>query len=108
DRGSAADAEVIAVVVRLLAISAAFQVFDGAQTIAAGALRGYKDTRIPLALAGFGYWGVGFPVAWVLGFPAGLGARGIWWGLAAGLAVTAFALGSRFSWLSRKIIRAAV
>lgn len=107
DPGSVTDAGVIAVVVRLLAISAAFQVFDGAQTIAAGALRGYKDTRIPLALAGFGYWGVGFPVAWVLGFPAGLGARGIWWGLAAGLAVTAFALGWRFSRLSRRLIRGA-
>jgi MATE family multidrug resistance protein len=107
DPGNAGDADVIEVVVGLLAISAAFQVVDGAQTIAAGALRGYKDTRIPLALAGFGDWGVGFPVAWVLGFPAGLGARGIWWGLAAGLAVTAVALGWRFSWLSRKIIRAA-
>ncbi len=101
------DAEVIAVVVELLAISAAFQVFDGAQTIAAGALRGLKDTRIPMALAGFGYWGVGFPVAWVLGFPAGRGAAGIWWGLAAGLAVTAFALGGRFEWLTRKLLKAA-
>ena len=107
DPGNATDAEVIAVVVRLLAISAAFQVFDGAQTIAAGALRGYKDTRVPLVLAGFGYWGVGFPVAWVLGFPMGLGARGIWWGLAAGLAVTAFALGWRFSRLSRRLVRGA-
>ena len=103
----AADADVIAVVVHLLAISAAFQVFDGAQTIAAGALRGLKDTRIPLALAGFGYWGVGFPVAWVLGFPVGMGASGIWWGLAVGLAITAFALGWRFAWLSRRLIRAA-
>lgn len=102
-----ADAEVIAVVVKLLAISAAFQVFDGAQAVAAGALRGFKDTRMPLALAGFGYWGVGFPVAWALGFPAGLGAAGIWWGLAAGLAVTAVVLGGRFEWLSRKLIRVA-
>lgn len=107
DPASATDAEVIAVVVQLLAISGAFQIFDGAQTIAAGALRGFKDTRIPMALAGFGYWAVGFPVAWVLGFPAGLGAGGIWWGLAAGLAVTAFALGGRFEWLSRRLIRAA-
>ncbi len=106
DPGRAADAEVIAIVVRLLAISAAFQVFDGAQTVAAGALRGLKDTRMPLALAGFGYWGVGFPVAWILGFPAGLGAAGIWWGLAAGLAVTALVLGWRFEWLTRKLSHA--
>ncbi len=107
DPNRASDAAVIAVVIQLLAISAAFQVFDGAQAIAAGALRGLKDTRIPMALAGFGYWGVGFPVAWILGFPAGLGAAGIWWGLAAGLAVTAVALGGRFEWLTRKLMKAA-
>lgn len=108
DPGVPTDAEVIAIVVHLLAISAAFQVFDGAQTIAAGSLRGFKDTRIPLLLAGFSYWGVGFPVAWVFAFPLGLGAAGIWWGLAVGLAAAAFALGWRFEWLSRRIIRAAV
>lgn len=106
DPGRATDAEVITVVVKLLAISGAFQVFDGAQAIAAGALRGFKDTRMPLALAGFGYWGVGFPVAWILGFPSGLGAAGIWWGLAAGLAVTALALGWRFERLTQRLIRA--
>ncbi|MBX7198436.1 MAG: MATE family efflux transporter [Rhodospirillaceae bacterium] len=107
DPARATDAEVIAVVVKLLAISGAFQVVDGAQAIAAGALRGFKDTRMPMALAGFGYWGVGFPVAWILGFPMGLGAAGIWWGLAAGLAVTALALGWRFERLTKKLIRAA-
>ncbi len=108
DPGTTAGAEVVGIVIHLLAISAAFQVFDGAQTIAAGALRGLKDTRVPLLLAGFSYWGVGFPVAWILGFPLGLGASGIWWGLAVGLAVAALALGWRFERLSRRILRTAL
>ncbi len=98
------DAGVIALIVRLLVITAFFQVFDGAQTIAAGALRGYKDTRMPMALAGFGYWALGFPVAWVLAFPMGLGAVGIWWGFAIGLAATALVLGWRYERLSVTLI----
>jgi MATE family multidrug resistance protein len=99
---SPVDAEVIALVVHLLAICAFFQVFDGAQTIAAGALRGYKDTRIPMMLATLCYWGVGFPTAWVLGFPMGYGPTGIWSGLALGLAMAAILLGTRFHRLSRR------
>jgi MATE family multidrug resistance protein len=86
------DAEVIALASELLWICAFFQVFDGAQTIAAGALAGMKDTRVPMVLAGLGYWAVGFPVAWVFGFTLGAGPRGIWWGLAVGLAVVAVVL----------------
>lgn len=104
DPGNAADAEVIVLVVRLLAICAFFQVFDGAQTIAAGALRGLKDTRVPALLAGLSYWAVGFPVAWVLGFPMGWGPTGIWWGLAVGLAAAAVVLNVRFWRLSAATI----
>ncbi len=100
DPGNEADAEVIALVVRLLAICAFFQVFDGAQTIAAGALRGLKDTRVPALLAGLSYWAVGFPVAWVLAFPMAWGPIGIWWGLAVGLAAAAVVLNWRFWRLS--------
>jgi MATE family multidrug resistance protein len=102
-----ADAEVIAVVVKLLTICAFFQVFDGAQTIAAGALRGLKDTQVPALLAGLSYWVVGFPVAWTLGFPAGWGAVGVWWGLALGLATAAVVLNSRFWRLSGRLVAAA-
>jgi len=102
-----ADAEVIAVVVNLLTICAFFQVFDGAQTIAAGALRGMKDTRMPALLAGLSYWGVGFPVAWTLAFPAGWGAAGIWWGLALGLATAAVVLNTRLWRLSGRLMAAA-
>jgi MATE family multidrug resistance protein len=59
------------------------------QTIASGALRGYRDTMVPLLLAAFGYWGAGFAGSWVLAFPLGYGPVGLWWGLALGLAVVA-------------------
>jgi MATE family multidrug resistance protein len=99
--------EVIALTVRLLSIAAAFQIFDGAQTIAAGALRGIKDTRIPVLVAAFGYWAVGFVIAWGLGVRLGMGVVGIWWGLAAGLASVAILLSLRFWLLSAGLIRAA-
>jgi MATE family multidrug resistance protein len=76
----------------LLAIAAVFQIFDGMQAIAAGALRGYRDTAIPLLLAVIGYWGVGFAGGWLLAFPAGYGAIGLWTGLAVGLAAVALML----------------
>ncbi len=101
------DAAVIALIVQLLAICALFQVFDGAQTIAAGALRGMKDTRVPALLAGLSYWAIGFPVAWTLGFPLGLGPVGIWWGLAFGLAAAAVVLNIRFLRLSGRLVKAA-
>jgi len=73
--------------------------------IAAGALRGYKDTFIPMILAIFGYWGIGFGGSWLLAFPLGYGAVGLWWGLALGLAVVAVLLSLRFYWLGAPIGR---
>ena len=102
--GDPARGEVIALAVRLLTIAAFFQVFDGAQTIAAGALRGLKDTRIPAVAASLGYWGIGFTTAWFLGVHMGLGAVGIWWGLASSLATVALLLSFRFWWLSGQMI----
>lgn len=98
------DADVIALVVQLLMICALFQIFDGAQAIGAGILRGYKDTRVPMLLATSGYWVIGFPVAWVLGFPLGLGAIGVWCGLATGLAAAAVMLCGRFFFISRRMV----
>lgn len=77
---------------RLLTIAALFQVFDGMQTIAAGALRGYKDTMVPMLLASLAYWGAGFGGGWLLAFPLGYGAVGVWGGLAFGLAAAAIVL----------------
>lgn len=98
-----ADAAVISLVVRLLMICALLQIFDGAQTIGAGILRGYKDTRVPMLLAAFGYWIIGFPVAWTLGVPLEYGAPGIWWGLTTGLAAASFMLCGRFFYISRHV-----
>ena len=74
---------------------AAIQIVDGAQGTAMGALRGYKDTRTPMLFAGLAYWGVGLPLAALLGFgligaPA-LGVYGFWTGTIASLAVAAVA-----------------
>ncbi|MDB5396350.1 MAG: family efflux transporter [Rhodospirillales bacterium] len=102
--GDTTRAEVIALASRLLTIAAFFQVFDGAQTIAAGALRGLKDTRIPAIAASLGYWGIGFTTAWILGVRMELGAIGIWWGLASGLASVALLLSFRFWRLSARLI----
>lgn len=81
------DPEVVAVAVELLFFAAVFQLSDGLQVSTLGVLRGLRDTRGPMGLTVVAYWGVGLPVGWLLGFPAGLGARGIWIGLIAGLTV---------------------
>lgn len=80
----------------LLLLGASFFIADGIQTIANGALRGRNDTRIPLLFAVVGFWMVGFPCAYSLGFSTGLGPFGIWIGLSLGLAVYAVLLVSRF------------
>ncbi|TNF23579.1 MAG: MATE family efflux transporter [Deltaproteobacteria bacterium] len=85
---------------RLIIIAGIFQVFDGLQVVAAGALRGAGDVTRPFIITAVGYWGVGFPTAVLLAFEADLGARGLWFGLTAGLATTAVALAIRFWRLS--------
>ena len=68
----------------------------GGQVIGAGALRGLKDTRWPMAFAALAYWAVGGTLALILGFGAGLGGLGVWLGLAASLAVAAALMIGRF------------
>jgi MATE family multidrug resistance protein len=92
DVADPANRAIVEIARHLLAIAALFQVFDGMQTIAAGALRGYEDTLVPMVLATFGYWGAGFAGGWLFAFPLGYGAVGLWWGLALGLAVVAILL----------------
>jgi len=92
DIDAPANRDLVALALRLLVIAALFQIFDGMQAIAAGALRGYRDTTVPLVLAAVGYWGVGFAGGWLLAFPAGYGPIGLWWGLAAGLGAVALML----------------
>jgi MATE family multidrug resistance protein len=88
--------EVMALAAALLGVAAAFQLFDGTQVSASGALRGLKDTRGPMVISGVAYWGVGMGLALALGFGQGWGAVGVWWGLTAGLATAAVLLVARF------------
>jgi MATE family multidrug resistance protein len=69
--------------------SAAFQMFDGAQAVLTGALRGYGETRRPLFYNLIGHWLIGLPIGIVLTFRLGWGATGLWIGLTAGLVVVA-------------------
>ncbi len=79
----------------LLAICAAFQLFDALQVGSASMLRGLHDTRIPAIVGFISYWIIGIPAGIWLAFSCGLGARGVWWGLAIGLACACFTLGAR-------------
>lgn len=96
DLGEAGNADVVVLAVTLLGIAAVFQVFDGIQVSAAGALRGLKDTRRPMVIGFVSYWLVGLTTGYVLGFGLDLGASGLWWGLVLGLATAAILLSWRF------------
>ena len=91
------DAQVAALAAHFLWLAAAFQFFDGLQATAQGALRGLKDTRLPLAITLAAYWLVGMPMVWALAFHTKLAADGLWWGLTASLAVAAAGLSTRFA-----------
>ena len=86
------DAGVLATGAVLLRIAAIFELFDGVQVVATGALRGLGDTRTPMAAHFTGYWVIGLPVAYLLCFPYGWGAAGIWAGLSAALILIGAAL----------------
>ncbi len=93
------DPEVRAVTIRLLTFAAMFQIADVIQVTCISALRGYKDTRIPMFIMLFSFWGVGLPLGYLLTFtdwllPA-LGAAGFWVGLTAGLTSASLLLGWR-------------
>ncbi|NDV48149.1 MULTISPECIES: MATE family efflux transporter [unclassified Salipiger] len=80
----------------LLAMAAIFQLVDSVQVIVLGVLRGMKDTRAPMLIAAVSYWIVGMPAAYVLGFPLGFGAGGVWMGLSFGLGLASALLYWRF------------
>jgi len=83
---------IIALGMQLLLLAAAFQIFDGAQVCGMAVLRGAADTRVPMLIAMVGYWFIGLPIAYVLGFHTSLGPVGIWMGLSVGLAAVALML----------------
>jgi MATE family multidrug resistance protein len=84
-----------------LVIAGLFQLADGAQVGAAHALRGLSDTKVPMIIAIFGYWFVGLPVAWLLGFVLDLRGVGVWLGLATALLFVAVLLMGRFAMRER-------
>jgi len=97
-----ANADVLAFAVSFLHIAAAFQLVDGIQVTASLSLRGLKDARGPMWLAGASYWLAGAPVGLALAFWGHLQGFGIWLGLAFGLLVAAITLTTRFAILSKK------
>ncbi|MBN9274562.1 MAG: MATE family efflux transporter, partial [Mesorhizobium sp.] len=99
DLADPANARVIALAVSFLAFAALFQIFDGAQAVASGMLRGLHDTTVPMIYAAIGYWGIGLPLGVVLAFHFDFQGGGIWIGLSVGLASVAILLLVR--WLRR-------
>jgi MATE family multidrug resistance protein len=90
----------------LLAIGATLFITDGLQATAVGALRGLKDTRVPLLFAAISYWAIGFSAAYALAFFTPFGAIGVWIGLSVGTAVYAMLLILRFLRLANRFAQA--
>ena len=102
--------EVIVIAGGLIVYSALFQFSDAVQVTAAGALRGYQDTRATMLITLLAYWGIGLPVGYTLGLSDWLGQpsgpSGLWQGLVAGLTCAAVLLGIRLARSARRHIRA--
>ncbi|WP_256656680.1 MATE family efflux transporter, partial [Pseudomonas sp. B10] len=96
-----ADVAVTALASTLLLYAAALQFPDGLQMLSAGALRGLQDTRVPMWLAIFCYWGVGLPLGCLMAFGLGWGPQGIWLGLITALTLAMLLMGRRFFVCSR-------
>jgi multidrug resistance protein, MATE family len=97
---SAARGGIIVLALSFLKVAAWFQLFDGAQAVLTNMLRGVHDSRIPALMAIAGYWGVGVPIGFALGFLTPLRGLGLWIGLAIGLAVVSLMLFLR--WRARE------
>jgi multidrug resistance protein, MATE family len=97
------DIAVITIASQLLIIAGFFQLFDGAQVVGLGILRGVGDVNIPTVITFVAYWIIGLPAAYFLGITFGLGAVGIWYGLTLGLLVSAALLFARFQNITRKL-----
>lgn len=90
------NAALVGFAMQFLVVAAAFQLFDGAQAVAAGVLRGLQDTRVPMMIAVCGYWIAGYGTAIYLGFWTPLQGVGVWIGLAVGLVVVSAVLLTRW------------
>ena len=108
DRDDPSYDQVVSLGMNMLAVACVFQMFDGAQVVAAGALRGIKDTRVPMLLGALGYWGLGMTIGAGLAFWAGFGPVGLWWGFVCGLASMSILLSFRFRVLMGRYLAVAV
>jgi MATE family multidrug resistance protein len=100
------DPVVTPLAISLLFYAAIFQLSDGLQICAAGCLRGYKDTRVPMVINILAYWLIGMTLGYYLTFEVMLGPSGMWIGMTAGLSVAALLLTVRFLSTSRRFIDA--
>ncbi len=100
------DPQVTSLAVGLLFLAAIFQLSDGVQIAAAGCLRGYKDTRVPMVINVLAYWLVGLVSGYYLTFNRGMGPSGMWIGMILGLTVAAILLTSRFLVTSKRHLTA--
>ena len=98
--------EVVALAARLLVVAGIFQIFDGTQVTAMGALRGLADVRTPTVITFFGYWLCAVPAAWGFAFPFNFGPVGVWAGMAVGLGCCALLLVARFGARTRAVAAA--
>lgn len=94
--------QTVALAATLLVVGASFFICDGVQSIAAGALRGLNDTRVPLVISFICFWVIGFTACYWLGFTLNYGAFGVWVGLSLSVIVYAVALVWRFHALTRR------
>ena len=101
------DPSVTEIAISLLLMAAVFQVADGVQIGAAGALRGYRDTRMPMVINTFSYWVLGFPLAYLAAITYQAPPAYIWAGFVLGLTVAAVLLTARFNALSKRMLSAA-
>lgn len=99
---AAINQEVIYIAGKLLLIAAIFQISDGIQVTALGALRGLQDVNLPMIITFISYWVIGFPLCIYLGLYTNLQAEGIWYGLLAGLTVAAIFSYLRFHYMAKK------
>jgi multidrug resistance protein, MATE family len=97
------DPRILAMGVHILMIVAAFQIFDGCQTVATGALRGMGETRFPMLTNFAGYWLFGLPLGALMCFKLKWGLSGLWTGLTLALIVIASLLLRRWQSTSVRV-----
>lgn len=100
------DPVVLKLASRLLVVAVFFQLFDGVQVTALGALRGISETKIPTYITLFSYWVIGLPCCYLFGIVLEWGGMGVWYGLALGLICSSVLLYTRFEKRSKQLLKA--